>query len=302
MSAVLSSLSMIFMSIIIEALPFVFIGVFVSAIIQNFISEETIRRILPRNPLTGVVMAGLTGIIFPVCECGIIPIVRRLIKKGVPPNIGITLMLAIPIVNPVVGISTYFAFAANPQIALLRMILGFTIAVLIGLLLIFLLNTNPLRNHHSHSGCGCGCGHTHNVPNPGLVEKVYSTLLHAGEEFFDMGKYLILGAFLTALMQTFIPRAIILSIGQDVVSSNVAMMLMAFVMSICSEADAFVAASFQNSFTVGSILSFLVYGPMIDIKNTFMLFGTFKTRFSLLLIGLITVLVFIGSYLVNLML
>lgn len=295
-----SSLSTIFLSIIIEALPFILIGSFVSALIQGFVSEETIRRILPRNRVASLVLACLLGIVFPLCECGIIPIARRLIAKGVPFYAGIAFMLAVPIINPVVFLSTAFAFNGF-QIAFLRAIIGFIVAFSVGLLLSFIQKATPLKGQHDHGGGAC-CGHSHSLTpqKKGFFGKIHETLLHTSDEFFDMGKYLIFGAFLAASMQTFVARSAILDIGQGNISSVAAMMVLAFVMSICSEADAFVAASFKANFTIGSILAFLIYGPMIDIKNTLMLLSTFKFRFAIVLIILVTVTVFAGAYFLNL--
>jgi uncharacterized membrane protein YraQ (UPF0718 family) len=107
----------IFLSIILEAIPFILLGVFVSAIIQSFVSENVIRRVLPRNAYLALIPAALLGIIFPICECAIVPVVRRLIKKGMPSHVGVVFMLSAPILNPVVYASTYFAFKSTPYIA-----------------------------------------------------------------------------------------------------------------------------------------------------------------------------------------
>lgn len=298
----LPSLTTVFLSILIEGLPFILIGVFVSSLIQNFVSEEIISRILPKNRFLSIFLAACLGLIFPVCECGIIPIVRRLINKGVPPYVGISFMLAVPIVNPVVIASTYYAFNGNTSTLFYRLGLGFLVAIFIGIILSYKVRNNPLKS--SHVNCGCHhCDHHHyhhseHAPHS-LVKKLWDTMQHACDEFFDMGKYFIFGAFLASIMQTFFSRAAIQGLGQDNVTSTVAMMLLAFLMSICSEADAFVAASFKGTFTTGALTAFLVYGPMIDIKNTLMLFGTFNKKFTVMLIALITILVFFGSYLIN---
>ena len=125
----------IFLSIILEAIPFILIGVFVSAIIQSFVSVNAIRRVLPRNAYLAVIPAALLGIIFPICECAIIPVVRRLIKKGMPSHVGIVFMLSAPIINPVVYASTYFAFNSTPYFANARMIVGFISSIIIGLII-----------------------------------------------------------------------------------------------------------------------------------------------------------------------
>ncbi|WP_341465710.1 permease [Clostridium pasteurianum] len=134
-NTIVQSFTTIFLSIILEAIPFIIIGVFISSLIQIFVSEETISKILPKNKFVGIFLAGIIGIVFPVCECAIVPIVRRLLKKGMPLYIGITFMLSVPIINPVVLVSTYYAFLGNPYMVLLRAGIGCTSAMLIGFII-----------------------------------------------------------------------------------------------------------------------------------------------------------------------
>ncbi|MBW7458778.1 permease, partial [Paenibacillus sepulcri] len=119
------------------------------------------------------------------------------------------------------------------------------------------------------------------------------------EEFFSVGKFLVLGAFIAASMQTFIPTSSLIHLGSNPVTSILVMIVLAFVMSLCSEADAFIASSFRSTFSIGSISAFLVFGPMIDIKNTMMLLGVFNGRFVAALIGLVTVSTLLTSLLVG---
>ena len=241
-SRTLDSLTTIFLSILIEALPFVLIGVFASAIIEVLVSEDTITRILPRKTVPGIFTAGLIGLIFPICECGSVLIVRRLVKKGVPLYLGTTIMLAAPIVNPVVIASTKMAFAYNPAMVYLRVIGGFGIAVFTGYLLKILLGqSHELRdNHfHVHDHC-CTCQHGH---ANGLIAKIRHVFIHACDEFFFMGKFLIAGAFLAAFLQTVVSRNTITDIGQGAISSTLVMMTLTFGLSLCSSADAFVAST-----------------------------------------------------------
>jgi len=128
------------------------------------------------------------------------------------------------------------------------------------------------------------------------INRVKQTMFHAADEFFMMGKYLIAGAFIAALIQTLLDRSLLQSLGSNEYSATFVMMAFAYVLSLCSEADAFVAASFASTFTTSSIIAFLVYGPMIDLKNTIMLLAFFKTRFVLVFITTVTIAVF-GSVL-----
>lgn len=311
--------STIFLSIILEAIPFIIIGAFVSTIIQIFVSPEFISRIIPKKRFIGLLAASLLGLVFPVCECAIVPIMRRLIKKGVPVHIAVTFMVAVPIVNPVVLASTAYAFPGASHMVLLRGFLGMGAAILIGHIVGVLQGGNdPMRANHDHNACGCGHSHHHDEvccdehehghehehshqhrENAGILGKIAEVIEHTSMELYDVGKFLIFGSFLAALMQTFISRRFILSIGQNSISSVVVMMLLAFVLSLCSEADAFVARTFLGQFTNGSIVGFLIYGPMIDIKNTIMLSGSFKVSFVVRLILVITVICFAAAMMVN---
>ena len=294
--SILNNFTTIFLSIILEAMPFIMLGAFISSMIQIFISEEAIAKLIPKNKFIGILCGSLIGIIFPVCECAIVPITRRLIKKGVPLHIGITFMLATPIINPVVLLSTYHAFAAYPTMVYLRGGLGLLSAMLIGYLVSIGEEKAPLKQEKEHihtTSSPCACGHHHGSVHPHkhktIVKesKLNEILNHTSAELYDIGKYLIMGAFLAAIFQTFIPRSLITSIGQGTLSSILIMLLFAYVLSLCSEADAFIAATFMGQFTTGSILGFLILGPMIDIKNTLMLLEAFKSKFVCKLIILI---------------
>jgi uncharacterized membrane protein YraQ (UPF0718 family) len=303
-----------FLSIILEALPFILLGVLISSLLQIFVSEQTITRIIPKNPFLAILFACLIGIIFPVCECGMIPIVRRLIKKGMPVYVAIVFILTGPILNPIVYAATYMAFRSRPEIAYSRMALAFVVASIIGLVIYRFVKGNTLRataeilhehhnsthdhshdftHDHSHAhDHDHDHEHEHNHSN-----KLFSMLGHASDEFFEMGKYLMFGSLITAIIQTFVARESLVSIGHDGLGSHLFMMGFAYILSLCSTSDAFVASSFVNTFTTGSLLTFLVFGPMLDFKGTLMLLSVFKTKFVLLLTGLIVVTVLVCSLL-----
>lgn len=288
----------IFLSIVIEAAPFILLGVFVSALIQIYVKEETIQRFLPKNAYAALFPAVILGAIFPICECAIIPVVRRLIKKGMPLHVGVVFLVAAPILNPVVFASTFFAFRSDPVVLYSRMGLAFVLAIIIGAVLYLLFkNSNQLKWRKEEL-----IGGTINVENPysRKLNKMKQTMYHATDEFFEMGKYLIMGAFITALFHTFMDRQVLLTIGSDLWSSTLVMMAFAYILSLCSEADAFVAASFGGTFTTGSIVAFLVFGPMLDLKNTIMLFAFFKAKFVLVFMATVTVVVFIAIMLLQL--
>ncbi|MFF2480804.1 permease [Paenibacillus sp. NPDC058071] len=274
---------LLFLRILLEAFPFILIGVLFSALLQMFVSDELIAKIMPRNPFIGVVFGGLLGLLFPLCECGMIPVVRRLIRKGMPAYIGIVYLLAGPIVNPVVFLSTYAAFRSTPAIAYSRMGIAFLVATVIGLLIYRFTKGNLLKEQvklavlpHSQA--------THGSTGPKPVRfrsRLSGTIGHASEELFDMGKYLIIGALLTAMMQSFVDREALSAIADQPVLAYPFMMGFAFLLSICSTSDAFIASSFTGIFSAGPLLAFLVFGPMIDIKNMLMLLSAFRTKIVL---------------------
>lgn len=293
----LQSFKTIFISIILEALPFIMLGVLISSFMQIFLSEQMIQRFTPRHPLLGILFACLLGFLFPVCECGLIPVIRRLIAKGMPLYIAVVFILAGPIVNPIVYAATYMAFKARPEMLYARMGLAVLAAAMVGLFVYRFVAANQLKHSASTlyaDAAGEAAGHSHDRGS-----KVSAMLEHAAGEFFEMGKYLILGSMVTAGIQALIPRSDLVSIGQDPIVSHLFMMGFAYVLSLCSTSDAFVAASFANTFSAGSLLTFLVFGPMLDIKSSLMLLSVFRTRFVLLLALLITVSVLSGSLLIS---
>ncbi|MFJ7696784.1 permease [Lysinibacillus fusiformis] len=293
LSSSLLSLNTIFLSILIEALPFVLIGILIAGFIQIFITEEHIQRWIPRNPLLAVVMSCLIGALFPACECGIVPIVKRLIAKGVPIHAAMGLMLTGPLINPVVILSTYMAFGNDLRIASLRMLIGFVIAIVVALLIsLFFKGSQFKRSLQPYSL-------TTTNQQTSFVTKLMNMFKHAIDEFFDVGKYFIIGAFLAAFVQTYVSAKALVEIGDGVSSSILVMMGLAFILSLCSEADAFIGASFSAVFSTPSILAFLIFGPMIDLKNTIMLMSVFRLKFVFSLIALVATVVYISIWILS---
>ncbi|MBF2451884.1 permease [Listeria welshimeri] len=325
----------IFISILIEALPFVLIGVFIAGFIQMFISEKFIARVIPKNKFLAVIVGSLIGVFFPSCECGIVPIVRNLLAKGVPLHAGIAFMLTAPIINPVVLFSTYVAFGSTWEVPLLRVAGSLVVALVVGNIIAYfykgtglkdrflkyeaagekvavpagnlaiasgpaestttnfqVLRTEktPVRLEHNHAHHH-DAEHTHTKMT--FSQKVWHTVQHAVDEFFSVGKYLVFGALIAAAMQTYIKTSTLVSMGHGPILSILLMMVLAFVLSLCSEADAFIGASFRSVFSTQSIVAFLVFGPMLDIKNLMMMLGAFKAKFVLLIVTSVTIVVFL---------
>lgn len=292
----------IFISILMQAFPFMLIGIFVSAAMEVFAPDQFVTRVFPSRFGLGFITAMFAGLLFPVCECAIVPVTTRLVKKGVALPIAVTFMLSAPIINPIVIVSTLYAFAGQPQVALLRVVFGLAIALLVGGVL-YLLNAGNDVLLTGYDDCGCHChdhcaccaeplGSLHDGGETAqktrtILQKLKEMFLHAGEEFFGVGRYLILGAFLTSLIQILIPRAWFAGLNEKSGIPLLMMMLIAFLFSACSTSDAFIAKSFAGRFSLGAIMGFLVFGPMMDIKNILMLLGNFKKKFVITLVLII---------------
>lgn len=283
----LLNLNTIFLSILVEALPFVLIGVLLAGVIQIFVTEEHIQRWIPKNKFLAIIMSCVIGALFPACECGIVPIIRRLVGKGVPIHAAIGFMLTGPLINPIVIVSTFMAFGNDVKIAGLRMGLGFFIAILVAFAVSILFKGNQLK-----SPLHTGLLHTH-TKRESFSNRFWDMLTHSIDEFFDMGKYLVMGAFLAAFVQTYLPAKALLEAGSGTVSSLAVMMGLAYVLSLCSEADAFIGASFSSIFPTSAILGFLIFGPMMDLKNTLMMLSVFRVKFVIGVLALIISVIFI---------
>jgi len=277
----------IFLGIFIEAAPFLLVGSVVSGAIAVFVNQDFIDRYLPRRALPAALAGAALGLFFPVCECGVVPVTRRLYEKGLPMSVGIAFLLAAPVVNPVVLISTYAAFGWGP-VLWGRVGFSFLVATVIGLIFhlaqpraVLLPQVNVAHDeaYHHH-------GHAEPATQSGLGTRFQQALMTAGDDFLDMARYLILGSLLAAAMQTIVPQAALLAIGQGPVLSVLGMQALAFVLSVCSTVDAFLALAFSSAFTTGSIISFLTFGPMVDIKSSLMFLGIFQRRVVLYLIVL----------------
>lgn len=267
----------IFISIILEAIPFIILGSFISAIIQIFISEERMVKLIPRISIFGYFGAALIGLIFPVCECAIVPITRSLIKKGMPIGIGITLMLSVPIINPVVIMSTYYAFYDKQVMVLLRVVGGFVAAILIGIIVNLLKGNNDnviLNKTEDNYYCSCGCNNSINKEN-----KLKAVFEHTNREFLNIMGYLIFGAFISSGFQVIQAQGGLNYIFDNKFLNIIFMMFLGFALSLCSEADAFVGRTFLEAYSFSGVAAFLLLGPMLDFKNLIILLGAFKKNF-----------------------
>jgi uncharacterized membrane protein YraQ (UPF0718 family) len=271
--------------------------------LQTFISDQTLQRWIPKKTIPGILFGCLLGIVFPLCECGIIPVVYRLIRKGMPPYIGLVFMIAGPIINPIVFTSTFVAFRAHPEIAIARMVLAFLTAAIIGLWAARGVRNSALRSPVTPTTTPVTTSKkspkrplpTKTPKAAVLKNKWHETLEHAAIEMFDVGKFLVLGATVTALLQTVVSKKWLLTLSDGDFTPHLFMMGLSYILSICSTADAFVGATFIPGFSLGSVLAFLVFGAMLDIKSTMMLLKVFRIKTVVTVMLISAAVVLLGS-------
>jgi uncharacterized membrane protein YraQ (UPF0718 family) len=326
----------LFLSLLVEAMPFLLLGVLFSSVLLFFIDEGKLVEKIPKNPLLGALCGSMIGFLFPVCECGNVPVARRLLMQGVPAPVAIGFLLAAPTINPIVIWSTWTAFRDQPEIVVLRVGFSLLIATIVGTVFSFqrdltpilqpamarYLKFNPPVNRRVsrlnapsllQSGTYFVGGKTgtstridsstpDSVPmyRKSLPEKLRLLLDNVVQELRELGGVMVLGSIVAATIQVLAPREAILSLGSGPISSVSAMLLLAGAVSICSTVDSFFALSFASSFTSGSILAFLVFGPMIDIKGVGLMLSIFKPRALIYLFVLAGQLTFVLTLFLNL--
>jgi uncharacterized membrane protein YraQ (UPF0718 family) len=286
---ILNTFSTRFLGIFIEAIPFLLLGTVASGLIESFVSADDIARWMPRNPVLATVAGTFMGFLFPVCECGVVPVVRRLFAKGLPVSVGITFLLAAPALNPIALVSTYVAFGWS-EMLIGRFVFTALVALGVGLVFAYAARPQDVLQPASFAPVMGGSGdviplyaRTQRKP---LLVGLRDAIVMAGDEFYEMGRYLILGSMLAAALQTLVSQDVLLALGRGPVVSVVVMQALAFLLSVCSTVDSFLALAFTGTFTTGSILAFLVYGPMVDVKSTMMFIGVFRRRTVVYLIVL----------------
>jgi uncharacterized membrane protein YraQ (UPF0718 family) len=289
--APVQTFTIIFTAIAVEALPFMLLGAFASALIEVYVSDDALGRITRLPPALQLPAAALGGFAFPVCECGSVPVARRLIRRGMHPSAAVGFMLASPIFNPIVLLSTWVAYSPRGlgQLMVLgRAGLGLIAALVTGWALGAEGTQQLLRTRVDPASAVSDHLH-HETGN-----KRRSFFEHLTGDFFFMGKFLVAGAAFAAAFQTLLPQSLISGVARTAVVGTLALMAIAFISSLCSEADAFVAVSFTQ-FPLGSQLAFLVFGPVVDVKLSFLYAATFRRRFVWSLVIVVIPVVLAGS-------
>ncbi|MDJ0898320.1 MAG: permease [Xenococcus sp. MO_188.B8] len=329
----------LFLSLLVEAIPFLLLGVLLSSFLLLVVDERNLIAKFPRNPVLGALVGSCVGFLFPVCECGNVPVARRLLLKGVSPAVSISFLLAAPTINPVVIWSTWVAFGDRPQIVILRVVFSLIIATVVGIIFsvqknaqglmqpalakrlkfafqpnslqpdllnqeevpfllqsgTFLLNntgkTQPMDQSLISSSFN------NNPSGNFLLSRKWQLFLdNVNQELQELGGMLIIGSAIAASIQVFVPRDIVFSLGQDNITSILAMMLLAAIVSICSTVDSFFALSFAGTFTSSSLLAFLVFGPTIDIKAIGLMLSIFKPKIIIYLFAIVAQLTFLMTF------
>lgn len=255
----------IFVSIIVQALPFLVVGVVLSGAIAAFVPATFWQRVLPSKPGLAVPVAGCAGAVLPGCECASVPVAGGLIARGVAPAAALAFLLSAPAINPIVIISTVVAFPNDPKMAAARFIASLAAAVVIGWLWLRLGKDSWIRMPRRDHLVGNTDWHTFR--------------LTATHDFMHAGGYLVIGGLTAAVLNVVVPRDVLQAVADNPMLAVLVMAGLAVVLSICSEADAFVAASLTE-FSLTSRLVFLVVGPMVDIKLIAMQSGTFGRVFA----------------------
>lgn len=285
-------------AIVLEAAPFLLAGSFLAALVERYAHAERVQRFAPKSLPLQLLGGSLLGLLLPTCECGVVPLVRRLLAKGAPPALAVTYLLAAPVMNPVVLLSTAVAYQGDLFVVATRMLLVLAPAMVLGAAANSIpkeLLLRPERNAtsacgHAHApGCACGCGHE-TARKPALP----AILEHTVAEFTGMLGFLVLGAMAAAAFKVFAPQQALLLLADSPYLAIGAMMLLAILLSICSEADAFVAASFM-AVPQSAQLAFMGIGPMVDLKLIAMFLAVFHRRFALALIVVPVLMVYVMS-------
>jgi uncharacterized protein len=341
------ALGLSFVSIILEALPFVMLGSLLGGLFEVFVPREWVIRLLPERKIFAILVAASLGLLLPVCECAVIPFTRRLVRKGVPFSTAVAYLLAGPIVNVLVGSATLMAYAWNWHILAARMAFGYVVAVTVALVIdrwfpAHSALLDPAMNisgghscghdhdhgehccdhDHEHEDHGHEHGHNHDhasqvhvhehthdhdhgqnhehnhdhdheAPALSLWKRLADAVNHAGDDFLQVGQFLVIGAFVASICQTVIPRSAFLTVAHAPAVAIMIMMGLAVALNLCSGADAFVAASFRSVLPLSAQMGFMVLGPMLDLKLSAMYLSFIKKRAFVALVVLMYTFVFV---------
>ena len=293
-----------FLSVLFEGAPFLLLGALISGFVDVFVSSERIAKLLPSRPVPAIFLAGLLGLIFPICECGSVVVVRRFIRKGLPLGVATCYMLAAPIVSPIVALSTFKAFTGQNAwlMVSLRLGFGYAVAVLVALVVhklpkrLVAATNAPAAAAKRRTGLSISADtgadsapldFAQLVAKSSPLRKVMLAIQSATADFLDVTVFFVIGTAITSAFAVGVNREVIAPLAQSPLLSVVALMALAALLALCSTTDAFVAATQLTIFPPAAKLAFLLFGPVFDLK-LFWLYGLiFRRRFVVLMaIGL----------------
>jgi uncharacterized membrane protein YraQ (UPF0718 family) len=256
----------VFIAVVTQALPFLVLGVLLSAVIAVFVPASLFERVMPKRPALAVPVAGAAGAVLPGCECASVPVAGALVRRGVAPAAALAFLLSAPAINPVVLTATAVAFPREPRMVLARFLASLIVACAMGWLWLRLGRAEWLKLPPRPSFEG-----------EGRMTALWGSVRH---DVMHAGGFLVVGAMAAATLKAVTPASWLEAVAGTPVVSVLALALLAVLLSICSEADAFVAASLSQ-FSLTARLAFLVVGPMVDLKLFAMQVGTFGRGFAL---------------------
>ncbi len=279
------------LSVLFEALPFVVLGVVLSIVVQVWLPADAIQRWLPRRAWARRAVLSLLGMLIPVCECGNVPFARGLMMRGLAPAEAMTFLMAAPIVNPIVILTTHAAFGWDGGILVARLVGGYVIANLIGW--IYSRHPDPQAMLTERFVATCErVTHEHGTPTKRSLTQFLI-------ELRAVMPALVIGSALAGAVQVLVPRDVLLAIGANPVLSILAMMALAITVAICSNVDAFLALSFASTFSSGALIAFLLVGPLVDLKMLALLRTTFTARVLAGIVGIVLLCAFVIGIGVN---
>lgn len=281
------------LSVLVESMPFVVLGIVLSIAVRVWLPEAWIVRILPRNPVLRRVVISLVGMFLPVCECGNVPLARGLMVRGLTVSESMTFLFAAPIINPITIVTTHLAFGFDDGILVARLLGAFLIANLLG----WVFSRHPDPEQLLTARFAAECRRPAHAEHGSRIERSVRLF---GQETAALLPALFIGAMLAAAVQTFVPRDVLVALGSDPLWSILAMIALAFVISVCSNVDSFFILPFASTFLPGSIVVFLLFGAMLDIKMLALLRTTFSTRTLVQLVVLIALASAAVGWVVNL--
>lgn len=299
-----SDIVLVWIAIILEALPFVLLGSAISAFVGQLLPDDVLARIAPRSPFLGVLIASVAGVAIPTCDCATFPVVRRLLGKGLPPAMAASFLCAAPLVGPVVALATFWAYPGHPAMALSRIAAGLVAGWTAGMLVHrFHGGRSPLRmrmraddaTDPDCDGATCRC---HAPDRPG--NRLLGFAQSASAEFSENMAFVIAGSLVAACLRSVVPVGSLAAMPGGEPVSLLAAMGLGFGFCLCAHADAFVARALAGVLGPGAQLSFMVLGGMLDLKNLLLFGASFRRRFVLLVAGTAVATAFVAGLLTDL--